>query len=330
MSSHLAEGLRRTYPDARIYWLAEPQVVPLLAHHPALDAVIEWPKLRWKELFRKKQLVTLFKEARGFVARLRKERFTLAIDAQGLLRTRILAWASGAGERVGFDSREAGKALMTTVISKGDDDSLMGSEYFHLLQHLGAETGNLGQSIALQQATYDEAAETLAGCGIEGPYLVFAPFTTRPQKHWFEEQWVQLAQEIALRVALPVVWLGGPGDMQTAQTLANRGGGVNLAGKTRLNTAAAIIARSSLLVGVDTGLTHMGSAFRIPTVALFGSTCPYTVTRSPNTTVLYHHMSCSPCRRSPICDGRHDCMAAITVDEVMEAVARFHLPGAGR
>lgn len=330
MSSHLADGLRRKYPDAGIYWLAEPQVAPLLAHHPALDAVIEWPKMRWKELLRKKRFITLFKEGREFVARLRRERITLAIDAQGLLRTRLLAWASGAGQRVGFNSREAGRSLMTTVISKGDDESRMGSEYYHLLEHLGADTGNLGQSITLEQATYDEAAETLARCGIVGAYVTFAPFTTRPQKHWFEQQWVQLAQEMARTVALPVVWLGGPGDTQTAEALAGMGGGINLAGKTRLNTAAAIIARSSLLVGVDTGLTHMGTAFRIPTIALFGSTCPYTRTCSPGTVVLYHPMPCSPCRRSPTCNGAHDCMAAITVGEVMDAVTRFRLPGGAR
>lgn len=330
MSSHLADGLRRKYPDAGIYWLAEPQVAPLLAHHPALDAVIEWPKLRWKELLRTKRFITLFGEVRGFVARLRKERITLAIDAQGLLRTRILAWVSGASQRVGFDSREPGKSLMTTVLSKGDGDSQMGSEYFHLLEQLGADTDNLGQSLNLDQGSYAQAADTLARCGIDGPYLVFAPFTTRPQKHWFEQQWVQLAQEMARTVALPVIWLGGPGDSQTAETLALRGGGINLAGKTTLSTAAAIIARSSLLVGVDTGLTHMGTAFRIPTIALFGSTCPYTGTRSPNTIVLYHHMPCSPCRRSPTCNGTHDCMGAITVDEIMESVTRFKLPGAAR
>lgn len=330
MSSHLADGLRSKYPDAGIYWLAEPQVAPLLVHHPALDGVIEWPKTRWKGLLKAKSFIPLFGEARAFISRLRKERFTLAIDAQGLLRTRILARVSGASRRIGFDSREAGKGLMTTVISKGGDDSLMGSEYFHLLGHLGVDTGALAQSLTLGRDAHEEAAETLARCGVDGPYVVFAPFTTRPQKHWFEQQWVQLAREMARTVPLPVLWLGGPGEAQAAERLALEGGGVNMAGKTTLSGSAAVIARASLLVGVDTGLTHMGTAFRIPTVAMFGSTCPYTRTCSPNTVVLYHPMPCSPCRRSPTCNGAHDCMRAITVDEVMDAVARFELPGATR
>jgi heptosyltransferase-1 len=130
MSSHLAEGLRSKYPDARICWLAEPQVIPLLEHNPALDAVIVWPKMRWKQLLRDRQWRQLARDVWDFVDRLRAERFSLAIDAQGLLRTRLLAWLSGAHERIGFESREPGRFFMTRLLGKGGATPLMGSEYF--------------------------------------------------------------------------------------------------------------------------------------------------------------------------------------------------------
>ena len=63
----------------------------------------------------------------------------------------------------------------------------------------------------------------------------------------------------------------------------------------------------------------MGSAFARPTLALFGATCPYRETASPATRVLYHYLPCSPCKRSPTCDGRYDCMVALTVDDVANA-----------
>lgn len=327
MSSHLAEGLRRTYPDAHICWLAEPQVAPLLEHHPALDSVLVWPKMRWKELLRTKRFATLFRDVTAFVTRLRSERFTLAIDAQGLMRTRTLAWLSGARQRVGFESREPGQFLMTRVISKGDNTHQMGSEYFYLLEQLGVDTAGLRQSMHFGPDSYTAATAHLADAGINGPYVVFAPFTTRPQKHWFEQQWIQLAREVSNALSLPVVWLGGPGDREAAEALAREGGGVSLAGKTNLSTSAAIIAHASLMVGVDTGLTHMGTATLVPTIALFGSTCPYTATRSPHTVVLYHPLPCSPCRRKPTCNGTHDCMRAITVEEVMQTIQRMGVPG---
>jgi heptosyltransferase-1 len=325
MSSHLAEGLRSKFPDARICWLAEPQVVPLLEHNPALDAVIVWPKMRWKQLLRDWSWRQLAREVQAFVGRLREERFSLAIDVQGLLRTRLLAWLSGARERVGFVSREPGRFLMTRLFSKGEATHLMGSEYFYLLQQLGVLTETLRQTVYLASESYAEARSVLADSGVSGGYIVCAPFTTRPQKHWIEANWMRLAHDIAREWSMPIVWLGGPGDRNAAETLKKIGGGVNLAGTTSLATSAAIIAQAALVIGVDTGLTHLGTAFLVPTVALFGSTCPYTITCSPVSKILYHPLPCSPCRRRPSCEGRFECMQAITVSEVLDAAREFFL-----
>ena len=92
---------------------------------------------------------------------------------------------------------------------------------------------------------------------------------------------------------------------------------MNLAGRTRLREAAALIDGASLLVAVDTGLGHMGIAFATPSVLLFGSTCPYFDTTRANARVLYHPRPCSPCKRRPTCGGAFTCMADITVDEVI-------------
>jgi heptosyltransferase-1 len=67
-------------------------------------------------------------------------------------------------------------------------------------------------------------------------------------------------------------------------------------------------------------LTHMGPAFNRPTLALFGATCPYRVTSRTNTVVLYHELPCSPCRRSPTCNGEYSCMQLITEEEVLASV----------
>ncbi len=90
-----------------------------------------------------------------------------------------------------------------------------------------------------------------------------------------------------------------------------------MAGETSLSQAAALISRARLLVGVDTGLMHMGIAFAVPTIAIFGSTCPYLDTGRDNTRILYKALDCSPCRRRPTCDGRFDCMQEIGVEEVL-------------
>ena len=328
MASPLAAGLRGKYPDARICWLVEPQVAALLKDDPSLDSVIVWPKMQWKILFREKKFIRLFNEVTAFIKTLRSEGFSLAIDAQGLLRTRLLAWLSGAPQRIGFESREPGQRLMTRLVQKGDEAHLMGSEYFYLLRQMGVETAEIKQSIHLSDTSHTEASQALAKAGVTGSYAVFAPFTTRPQKHWLEHLWVQLAREVSEKLNMTVIWLGGPSEAPAAESLSRDGGGYSLAGKTGLGASAAIISKAAFVVGVDTGLTHMGSAFSLPTVALFGSTCPYTETRSPYTTVLYHSLPCSPCRRTPTCNGRHDCMQEITVSEILQAIDQAQQSGA--
>ena len=96
---------------------------------------------------------------------------------------------------------------------------------------------------------------------------------------------------------------------------------INLAGTTRLRQAAALIEKAALVVGVDTGLTHMGIAAGVPTVALFGSTCPYLDTGRDNTRIIYKALPCAPCKRRPTCDGAYTCMRDISVDDVLGATA---------
>jgi heptosyltransferase-1 len=328
MASPMINVLRQAYPEARLVWLAEPQVRDLLCANPQLDDVIIWPKGEWRELLKRGRLLALAREVRNLAATLRRERFDLALDVQGLLRSRLLAWLSGARERVGFESREPGRFFLTRVVSRGSGDKRMSSEYLHIMEAIGLQPGDFRPQIALSDSNRKAAARILRDAGIVGKYTAICPFTTRIQKHWFEERWAALALEIKARLGLPVVVLGGPGDAEGSRRIQSLAGGEvhTLAGKSTLGQTAALVASCELLVGVDTGLTHMGTAFSRPTVALFGATCPYLTTASPRTRVLYDRQSCSPCRRNPTCEGDFPCMRAITVEQVID-VARELLAG---
>ena len=87
--------------------------------------------------------------------------------------------------------------------------------------------------------------------------------------------------------------------------------------------SAALLSRARLVIGVDTGLTHMGWAFSVPVIALFGSTCPYRVVPGREGGILYAELHCSPCRRRPTFGGAFDCMSALTPDAVINAAQRY-------
>ncbi|EHQ51350.1 lipopolysaccharide heptosyltransferase II [Ectothiorhodospira sp. PHS-1] len=324
MASPLPAVFRAAWPDVRITWLVEPQVAGLVSRHPQVDRVVVWPKAQWRSLFRRLRWIRLGREVVRFVRELRAEPYDMAVDLQGLLKSGLLTRLSGARERVGLGSREGSGVFMTQVVPRGGDPRRIGSEYRYLAQALGLEPGAFFMQVGLRpedEAVGCQVAEAQDARG----YVVGCPFTTRPQKHWVEAAWAELARRIHQERGQPMVLLGGPDDRAVADRIQAMAGAAvdNRVGQTSLTQAAAVIRRAGLLVGVDTGLTHMGPAFDVPTVALFGSTCPYLDTGRDNTVVIYHDLPCAPCRRNPTCDGRFDCLTGISVDEVMTEVERL-------
>lgn len=320
MASPMLATLRRAYPQARITWLVEPGLADLLRHNADLDELILWPKGEWNRLAREKNYLELLHRVVALRRELRSHRFDLAIDAVGLIKSRFLLWLSGARKTIGFLSKEPGAFLLDRKVSKEKDDPAMSSEYRQMIVALGLDPGLFVPQIVVAPEDRAIARQLLGRLGVTGDYLVFAPFTTRPQKHWFDERWALLAGELVDRFNKPVIILGGPGDATRGEEIARQSGRAQvycLCGRTTLGQSAAIIESAALLIGVDTGVTHMGTAFSVPTLALFGATCPYQTTASSRTRVLYDAPTCSPCRRKPTCHGQFDCMRALTVEKIV-------------
>nr|WP_242477902.1 glycosyltransferase family 9 protein [Rubrivivax gelatinosus] len=328
MASGLIRSLRARWPDATIHWLVEPMAAPLLLHNPRLDAVKPLPRAAWRQLWRERRLGALAHEVLAFRRRLRAERYDLVLDAQGLLKSGLCARLSGAPQRVGLRSHEGSQYLMHhLVMPPRGADRRIGSEYRALAVALGAADADFRLDLAVGAAPRERARAVLAEAGAGADWVALCPFTTRPQKHWFEDRWAALAEAFAARGIRPVI-VGGPGDVQAAARIAALApSAANLAGRLKLDETVAALADASLLVGVDTGLTHMGTALAVPTLALFGSTRPYLDAATPASVVLYDALPCSPCRRRPTCGGRFDCMRAFEVERVFAAAMRLHAGG---
>ncbi len=324
MASPLIGAFHRTYPEAKISWLVEKGSKDVLLGNRDLDEVIVWPRDEWRRLFKGWHFIRLFKEASAFIRKLRKRPgYDLALDAQGLLKSGIWALLSGAKVKVGIGSKEGSRLLMTRVIDRSGASDRISSQYLLGAEVLGLDISDFSMCIPTGPEEDRFVDSVMNRAGIADKYAVFCPFTTRPQKHWIDERWGELAGRIGNEFGMPVLILGGPEHKEAARRIRGLAGKwlIDMAGETTIKQAAGIIKRSSLLVGVDTGLTHMGIAQCAPTIALFGATCPYMDTGSDTAVVLYHPMECSPCHRSPTCKGKFPCMGSITAKEVMETAA---------
>ncbi|MFO1418917.1 MAG: glycosyltransferase family 9 protein [Methylotetracoccus sp.] len=334
MASGVIPCLHTAFPDARLCWLVEEGNEELLSSNPRLDRVFVWPRRRWKSLLQQRRYLTWWREFRALRSALRQVEFDWVIDLQGLLKSGVWAWLAGGRRRIGLGSREGSALLMTEVVERENKSPLIAKEYRKLMDVLGTAPERFAMDIVVPPKARMSAEALLANAGGDTAYAVLCPFTTRPQKHWFDERWIELAGTLHETLGLRPVIVGGPGERQRGAEMAAAAGHgtVSLAGLTHLDECAAVLQGASLVIGVDTGWTHAGIALRRPTLSLLGSTDPYFDTGSPSARALYHVLPCFPCYRHPTCNGDYTCMRLHTVADVLSAAAALlgeHLPTQG-
>jgi heptosyltransferase-1 len=320
-ASPLVRAFRRTHPKAKLIWLAESHVKDLIEHHPELDEVIVVDRNGWKRLWRERRLITLFREVRDLIRELRRREFDLAVDLQGLLRSGIMTYLSGAPVRIGLGSKEGSRALMTHTLSRIEGDRRkIGTEYRFFAGQAELDVGDFRMEVPLAEDDRAWAREKVRDLGLDAGFLVALPFTTTPQKHWREPRWALLIDRVAAELGLPAVILGGPDDREALDRIRGqaRTEPISLVGETTLTQAGAMVEQASLVIGVDTGLSHIAIAFDRPTVTIFGSNIPYTKTPTRRAKVIVNWLECSPCKGNPTCDGAFTCTEMISVDQVVD------------
>lgn len=314
IATALLDGLRQAHPGAEIDWLVQPEFAGVLrTQQPEIAQLHVWERKAWGALFRGLRWLALWRAIRSFRATLRARRYDWVIDAQGLAKSRLLAWLAGGTWRIGYTSKEPFASLLHATVPRfpeaAPERAAIGSEHAPMLAAL---TGRTIGAPRLRRPTLPA----------NPPTLVLAPFTTRPQKHWPEAHWRRLIATLHSR-GEALTLLGGPGDREAADRLLE---GLpteavrDLVGRTKLPEALAWIADAKALIGVDTGLTHMGIACDRPTVVLFGSTLPYRGGGRAPLRALWLGLSCSPCGRKPTCGGRFDCLTGLSPEAVLQAL----------
>ncbi len=355
MASPVLKAMTEAQECYEIHWLIYPGFSCLLRHNPYVNRLILWDKDKWKSLIKNMRIISLFREILYLKRLLRAQNYDICLDMQGLFRSRFLAFLSGAKRRIGFASKEPGSFFMTKLIPKGAQSHVISSEYIFMMEYLGINVNDplpfivippdvMNKAKAILQKVLGEnaGAKTYAppSTPLEQPhgklsaypsdmdklppFASICPFTTRPQKHWFSDEWLRLCELLWKELGFVSIIMGGPKDREKAEMMAHGREGyiVPMAGQSTLMMSASILSFSDVIIGVDTGLTHMGTALKRPTVALFGATRPYLNANCRTTRVLYSGRKCSPCRRSPTCDNKFDCMKDISVEQTMDAVKK--------
>ena len=291
---------------------ALPWVAPVYRAMPQVDEIIEFPF----------QHGGLQLKARRTIARQVEGRFEVAYILPNSLKSALLPFLANIPKRVGYLG-EARVGLLTHRLKNPKDKPPMVAFYSALSgdkQGLENDRPQLQLPAGQMTATLD-ALELQAG-----GFYVFAPGAEYgPAKRWPARHFAELARTLDL----PVVLLGSGKEADLCQEIAAAGHGtcVNLAGKTTLPEAFALIAAARAVISNDSGLMHVAAGFGVPQVAVFGSSSPlHTPPLNDRAQVLWLKqdpayqppLDCSPCfqRECPL--GHTRCLNDITPERVLE------------
>ncbi|TIN57292.1 MAG: lipopolysaccharide heptosyltransferase I [Mesorhizobium sp.] len=254
------EDALRNRPDISFDWCVEEAFAAVVALHPAIGTIHKVAIRRW----RKKPFDGgTWREMAGLRRALRSRRYDLVIDAQGLLKSAVVAKQSGA-PIAGFDRSSAREPSATLLYER----KYAVRRELHAIERtrrlFGLALGYQPDLSTLNSGIVPPAGKTA--------FLLHG--TSREDKKWPVEDWVETARRLVSQQFTPIVTWSNEAEKRVAEAIAGAVPETVLVPKSPLADVAAILGRSTLVIGADTGLTHLASAFGLPTVAIFLATEP--------------------------------------------------------
>ncbi len=253
-------------PGSDIDWVVEDIFADIPKLHPRVRRVLPVAIRRWRASWWQGQVRT---EIRAFFAQLKAESYDAVIDTQGLWKSAILTRCAH-GPRSGFDRSSSREPIAlfyqrTFVVPW----SLHAVQRNRMLvsQALGFNPHErLDYGIAALPASF--------GWAPTGPYAVLIHATSARSKLWPDEHWVALGRHLERESVRTVLPWGDSAERERAERISGYLSDAVVPPALSIADAASLLAGAHACIGVDTGLTHLAGALKVPTVGIYVSTDP--------------------------------------------------------
>lgn len=263
----IVSDLLRRIPNPVIDWCVEENFALIPRLHPGVRRVLPIAIRRWRKSLLHK---TTWQEINSFRQRLRSGQYDVVLDTQGLLKSALVA-RQARGSVCGY----AAEAAREPLAARFYDETFAIPKNAHAVDRnrwLAAAAFDYPCDLPLD---YGITATPLRASWLPSPpYAVLFTATSRDDKLWDEANWILVGRELAQRGIHSVLPGGSSAERERAARLAAAIPGAVAAPSLDLRVLAELIAGARAAVGVDTGLTHLAAALRIPTVALYTATDP--------------------------------------------------------
>lgn len=301
--------LRDRFPRSEIHWIIAKGFEGLLEGHPMINRLLVINKDEWKKIKNVKDTIS---ELRSLFKSLKKEKFDIVADLQGLLRSGVLTAATGASVRVGFKEAREGSSIFYTHRVEGGKDIHAVDRYLKIAKFLGCDIADVCFPLPLSFGS-SRVTQYLP----DKEYAVLVPGARWKTKKWPPEKF----GEVASRLPMKFLVVGGKSDTDISNKVVNssKGNAISIAGKTNIKELIEIMRKAKFVVSNDSGPMHIAAALGVPVFAIFGPTNPLrTGPYGKGHIIIRKGVECSPCYKRSCRDIK--CMEMIGVKEVADII----------
>ena len=254
--------IKRSYPDSKIDWIVEEKYKSLLENNLHLENIYTVSLQKAKK---RKSIFLLFQELK----KIRKLKgYDFVIDAQGLIKSALVAKMISTKQNVGFDKKSIREPLAAMFynhkVTVAYDENSIDRNVAVICNPL---------SISLQSNDIIDKnpfiIPSFKNQTSRKAYIVFVIGSTWESRNYPKEKYVEIANKLQKKCL--TIW-GDESEKIKAKWMALQSEFIEVAPKLTLDELKGVIKNSTLLIGNDTGPSHMAWAMNLPSIILFGPT----------------------------------------------------------
>ena len=269
--------IKKHLPDSQIDWIVEDGFKGVLENNPNIDNILP---VNLKSI--KKRKLNIFSQIK-LLNTYAQNRYDIVIDAQGLIKSAIVAKIVGGrvvgSKIVGFDKDSTREGIASWFYDEGVDiayDKNVIDRNIKLINDALKLNINKEDILNKEPFLFSKSKGTCASALSSRKNknnILFIVGASKPNKMYPKELFVDLAKNLT-EYNIEVVWASDE-EKEIANYLEQNGTNIKICKKLNLDELKSKIKHSSLIIGADTGPTHMAWALNIPSITIFGPTPAY-------------------------------------------------------